>query len=77
MTLDADLVAAIEGEGENLSARVSRALRADLDRQRREQALDEFLDYLAAKEGPLDTPEDKAEIERFMRLLGGPPICPR
>jgi hypothetical protein len=35
--------------------------------------LSEFLDQLAADEGPLDTPEDRAQIARFMRLLGGEP----
>jgi antitoxin CcdA len=72
VTLDADLVAAVEVEaGENLSARVNAALRADLEDRRRQRALAELLDRLADERGPLDTAEDHAEIDRFMRLLGG------
>jgi hypothetical protein len=72
VTLDADLVAAIEAEGsESLSAEVNSALRAEFARRRRQQALGQFLDHLAEERGPLDTPDDDAEIARFMRLLGG------
>jgi antitoxin CcdA len=72
ITLDADLVAAIEAEGgENLSAEVNSALRAEFARRRRQQALGQFLDHLAQERGPLNTPEDEAEIARYMRLLGG------
>jgi hypothetical protein len=35
----------------------------------RQQALAEFLDHLADERGKLDTPEDEAEIARYMRLL--------
>jgi hypothetical protein len=38
---------------------------------RRERALAELLDRLADERGRLDTPEDEAEIARYMRLLGG------
>lgn len=72
VTLDADLVAAIEAEGgENLSAEVNAALRAELARRHRQQALGRFLDHLAEERGRLDTPQDEAEIARYMRLLGG------
>jgi Arc/MetJ-type ribon-helix-helix transcriptional regulator len=72
VTLDADLVAAVEADaGENLSARVNAALRADLEDRNRQRALSGLLDRLAAERGPLDTAEDEAEIARFMRLLGG------
>jgi antitoxin CcdA len=72
ITLDADLVAAIEAEGgENLSAAVNSALRAEFTRRRRQQALGQFLDHLAEERGSLDTSEDEAEISRYMRLLGG------
>jgi hypothetical protein len=72
ITLDADLVEALEAEGgESLSAEVNSALRAELARRRRQQALGEFLDHLAEERGSLDTPEDEAEIARYMRLLGG------
>jgi antitoxin component of MazEF toxin-antitoxin module len=74
ITLDADLVAAVEAEGsESLSAEVNSALRAEFARRRRQQALAELLDHLAQERGSLDTPEDEAEIARYMRLLGGPP----
>jgi Post-segregation antitoxin CcdA len=72
VTLDADLVAAIEAEaGQNLSARVNAALRADLEGRNRQRALAGLLDRLAAERGPLNTAEDEAEIARFMHLLGG------
>jgi hypothetical protein len=74
LTLDADLVEALEtGDGESLSAEVNSALRAEFARRRRQQALGEFLDHLAQQRGGLDTPEDEAEIARYMRLLGGLP----
>lgn len=72
VTLDADLVAALEAEGgTTLSAEVNSALRAEVERRRRQQALAGLLDHLAAERGSLDTPEDEAEIARYMRLLGG------
>jgi hypothetical protein len=72
ITLDADLVEALEaGDGESLSAEVNSALRAEFARRRRQQALGELLDHLAEERGGLDTPEDEAEIARYMRLLGG------
>jgi Post-segregation antitoxin CcdA len=72
VTLDADLVAAMEADGStNLSAEVNSALRAEFTRRRRQQALAELLDLLADERGRLDTPEDEAEITRYMRLLGG------
>jgi hypothetical protein len=37
----------------------------------RQQALADLLDHLTEERGALDTPEDKAEIARYMRLLGG------
>lgn len=55
--------------------------RAEPDSRRQERALAALLDRLAAEDGPLDTPEDEAEIVRYMRLLGGPrdaePTAPR
>ena len=72
VTLDADLVAALEAEaGTTLSAEVNSALRAEFTKRKRQQALSELLDHLAAERGRLDTPEDEAEIARYMRLLGG------
>lgn len=71
VTLDADLVAAVLADQDGLSARVNAALRADLVQRQRHRALGELLDRLAAEDGPLDTPEDEAEILRYMHLLGG------
>lgn len=72
VTLDADLVAALESEGAtSLSAEVNSALRAEFARRKREQALADLLDHLAEERGRLDSPEDEAEIVRYMRLLGG------
>lgn len=73
VTVDADLVAEIESAGENLSARINDALRNEMASRRRQRALGDFLDHLEQTEGPLNTPEDEAEIQRFMRLLGGAP----
>ena len=72
ITLDADLVAAVEADSSTtLSAEVNSALRAEFTRRRRQQALADLLDRLADERGRLDTPEDEAEITRYMRLLGG------
>jgi hypothetical protein len=46
-------------------------LRAEFVRRKRGQALADLLDHLAAERGRLDTPEEEAEIARYMRLLGG------
>ncbi|HET9895659.1 MAG TPA: type II toxin-antitoxin system CcdA family antitoxin [Streptosporangiaceae bacterium] len=72
VTLDADLVAAMEADtSTTLSAKVNSALRAEFTRRRRQQALTDLLDQMADERGVLDTPEDQAEIARYMRLLGG------
>lgn len=71
VTVDADLVAEVERLGDNLSARINEALRQELAADRRQRALGELLDRLDDERGPLDTPEDEAEIQRFMLLLGG------
>jgi hypothetical protein len=72
ITLDADLVAALEAVGgTTLSAEVNAALRAEFTRRKRQQALADLLDHLADERGGLDSPEDEEEIARYMRLLGG------
>ena len=72
VTLDADLVEAMEADGSTtLSAELNSALRAEFSRRKRRQALADLLDRLADERGRLDTPEDEAEIARYMRLLGG------
>jgi antitoxin CcdA len=40
-------------------------------RRRRQQALADLLDHLADQRRRLDTPEDEAEIARYMRMLSG------
>jgi hypothetical protein len=72
LTLDEDLLVFLEQNAEALSAQVNDALRNEVARQRQRQALGVLLDRLAREDGPLDTPEDEAEIARYMRLLGGP-----
>jgi len=72
VTLDADLVPAVEADGSTtLSAEVNSALRAEFTKRKRQQALADLLDHLADERGRLDTPEDEAEIARYVRLLGG------
>ena len=72
VTLDADLVAALEADGSTtLSAELNSALRAAFTRRKQQQALADLLDHLADERGRLDTPEDETEIARYMRLLGG------
>ena len=73
VTLDADLVAALKAnDSTTLSAQVNTAVRAEVARRMRSQALGEYLSRLGEERGPLDTPEDEAEIARYMRLLGEP-----
>ena len=72
VTLDADLVAAMDADsGTTLAAEVTSVLRAEFTRRKQQQALADLLDRLADERGGLDTPEDEAEIARYMRLLGG------
>jgi hypothetical protein len=72
LTLDDDLLVFLERNPDALSTQVNEALRTEVARQKQHQALGDLLDRLAASDGPLDTPEDEAEIARYMRLLGGP-----
>ena len=71
VTLDNDLVAALAGDSEGLSAQINEAIRTEVERRRRLRALEDLLAHLDEVHGPLDTEEDEAEIARFMRLLGG------
>jgi hypothetical protein len=72
LTLDEDLLVFLERNAETLSAQVNDALRNEVARQRQRKALGVLLERLDREDGPLDTPEDEAEIARYMRLLGGP-----
>lgn len=69
LSLDADLIEELERDAEEaLSAQVNAALRAEVERRRRQRALRQLLDELDAQDGPL-MPEDEAEIERYRRAL--------
>jgi Arc/MetJ-type ribon-helix-helix transcriptional regulator len=52
VTLDEDLVKEVEKGNGSLSAVVNTALRSDLERRRRQLALERLLDRLAAEDGP-------------------------
>lgn len=71
LSLDADLVDELERvPGDGLSGQVNAALRAEVERRRRQRALRELLERLDAESGPLGA-EDETEIRRFERALGG------
>jgi hypothetical protein len=72
LTLDDDLLVFLERNPDALSTQVNEALRNEVARQKQHLALGDLLDRLSATDGALDTPEDEAEIARYMRLLGGP-----
>ena len=71
VSLDDDLVAALEASDEALSVQVNEAIRVEVERRRRQEALGELLARLAHEHGPLDSAQDEAEIARYMQLLGG------
>jgi hypothetical protein len=68
VSLDADIVAELESEGP-LSTQVNEALRAALHHRRHLKALTKLLDELDRIHGPLDTPEDKAAIARYIEMF--------
>jgi len=53
VSLDASLVAELEDGDESLSAQVNAAVRAELQRRRRQRLLSELLDRLDAEQGPV------------------------
>jgi hypothetical protein len=65
VSLDEDLVAELEREEEGLSAQVNVAVRAELERRRRNRLLTEMLAELDAKYGPVDD----ALVEKYVGLL--------
>lgn len=65
VTLDEDLVAALEETEENLSAQINEAVRLVVEERRRRQDLRQLLDQLEATDGP----PDEAEVRRFLELL--------
>jgi antitoxin CcdA len=71
LSLDADLVDELEqSTDEGLSGQVNKAVRAEVERRRRQRALRALLDRLDLEEGPLGQ-DDEAEISRYEWALGG------
>ncbi len=65
VSLDDDLVAELEAADEALSSQVNDAIRAEVERRRRNRLLSEMLDALDAEYGPVD----EALIAKYTRLL--------
>ena len=65
VSLDEDLVAELEAGDEALSTQVNAAIRAEVDRRRRQRLLGELLDDLEAQHGPPD--EDL--VQKYLDLL--------
>jgi post-segregation antitoxin (ccd killing protein) len=65
VSLDEDLVEELEREDQGLSAQVNVAVRAELDRRRRQRLLVELLDQLDAEHGSVD----ESLIEKYTELL--------
>lgn len=66
VSLDEDLVEELEREEQGLSTQLNLALRAELERRRRNRLLMEMLDQLDAEHGPVD----EALIQKYVGLLG-------
>jgi hypothetical protein len=73
VSLDDDLVSELEASDEGLSAQVNTALRNEMNARRRQRGLRALLDELDAQDGPLNSAEDEADVQRYIRLLGGTP----
>jgi len=71
LSLDEELIAELASDDEGLSSQVNDAVRAEVERRRRQRAIEMLLRHLDESDGPLDTVADEVEISRFMRLLGG------
>ena len=65
VSLDEDLVAELEAADEALSGQVNEAIRAEVERRRRNRLLTGMLDSLDAKYGPVD----EALVEKYKELL--------
>jgi hypothetical protein len=70
VSLDEDLVEALESGGAPVSIQVNDAVRAEVLRRRQQEALVALCDDYAAESGGW-TDADETEIQRIMRLLGG------
>jgi|BarGraNGADG00212_1021973.scaffolds.fasta_scaffold00058_17 hypothetical protein len=69
LTLDEDLVAALEEDEGTLSSVVNEAVRQHVHLMQQQRALRAMLDRMDREYGPLDTPEDLAEIARLTKLF--------
>ena len=65
VSLDEDLVAELEAADEALSGQVNEAIRAEVERRRRNRLLTGMLDSLDAEYGPVD----EALVAKYMELL--------
>lgn len=65
VSLDEELVAELESSDEALSAQVNDALKAELARRRRHRLLEELLDELDARHGPVD----RELVDKYVALL--------
>lgn len=65
VSLDEDLVEELKREDPCLSAQVNQALRAELERRRRDRLLVEPLDRLDTEHGPVD----ESLVEKYVGLL--------
>jgi post-segregation antitoxin (ccd killing protein) len=65
VSLDEDLVAELETADEALSAQVNQAIRAEVERRRRNRLLTAMLDSLDATYGPVD----EALVAKYAELL--------
>src|ERR1700749_282785 len=65
VSLDEDLVAELEAADEALSGQVNEAIRAEVERRRRNRLLTDMLDALDAEYGPVD----EALVVKYTELL--------
>lgn len=65
ISLDEELVSALEADSESLSSQVNEAVRVEFTRRRRRARLDEMLDEFERSEGPVD----EALVDKYTALL--------
>ncbi len=65
ITLDEELVSALESGDATLSAQVNTAVRTEVERRAREQLLRQWLDQLEQADGPVD----EAMVAAFEEML--------
>lgn len=65
VSLDDDLVAALEADEGSLSAKVNAAVRVELEKRRRRRLLCDLLDALDREQGPVD----ERLIDKYSELL--------